>query len=548
MSDSPEEKPVVRWTSTIDIESEIHGSIRLRKWAAKDSTGIRRLCNEKMQPREFVERVLSQQAVEPLLPQEELEDWTDTELAAVGVKWWQADEGLSPSPIAVDSLASLETAIRQRNDEHTESLKSFSAGMSSLNLRMPKLNSMERLARDLAKQGSLLDLGGLSAIQKMTQRTDFAQPYSTMMDKLQAISLSNPGRLALASMQERIREAQLLSMPPLLELSGLTAESSPMLGLARQTEELARQMNERFRGFESIIDSKRIREVLGSMDSSAYSRFLPDLKALESVVSGFRTAWIDRITPETSIMGIARIAALTAAASATNPFDLSSVTTLRAALGDWRDVTMPWRFLPDTNRREQFYIERGLDTSLIQLPEPAFTRALENVGLFRHPLAPHDVDFEEVDEEELLRQRMCQVYKLLFSFERALRDYIDRAMTEHCGTDWERQRCHGNGKIYEDWVRKRDKAIQSGLKPERLIQYADFTEYADLITRADNWDEVFKNVFRRQESVRESFFRLAPVRLCTMHARPITKTELLLAAAEITRLRITIGEAEEEDQ
>ena len=73
---------------------------------------------------------------------------------------------------------------------------------------------------------------------------------------------------------------------------------------------------------------------------------------------------------------------------------------MRVALGDWRDVTMPWRFLPDTNLREQFYVERGFDTSLIQLPEPAFTRALENVGLVRHPLAPFDVDFEEVDEED----------------------------------------------------------------------------------------------------------------------------------------------------
>jgi hypothetical protein len=158
------------------------------------------------------------------------------------------------------------------------------------------------------------------------------------------------------------------------------------------------------------------------------------------------------------------------------------------------------------------------------------------------------VDFEEVDEEELLRQRLSQVYKLLFRFERALRDYIDRVMTQKFGADWERHRCHGNGKVYHLWIQKRDKAIQSGGKPDRLIQYADFTEYADLITRADNWDEVFKNVFGRPESVRESFFRLAPVRLCTMHARPITKTELMLANAGITRLLIAIGEAEEEDE
>jgi len=535
MSDNPEEKPVVRWTSTIDIESETHGSVRLRKWAVKDSPGIRRLCNEELEPREFVERLLSQQAVEPLLPQEELEDWTDTELTAVAVKWWQAVEGRTPSPIAVDSLAGLQTAVRQRNDEHTESLKSFSASISSFNLRIPELNSMERLARDLAKQDSLLDFAGRSA-------------YSTIMNKLRAINLSNPDRLAFASIQERIREARLMSMPGASELSRLVAESRPMFGLARQTEELERLMNERFREFESILDSNRMRDVLRSLDSSAYGRFLPDFKALESVFSGFKTAWIDRITPDTSIMSIARMTALTAAANATNPFDLSSVTTLRAALGDWRDATMPWRFLPDTNLREQFYIDRGFDTSLIQLPEPAFTRALEIVGLVRHPLAPPDVDFEEVDEEEILRQRMSRVYKLLFRLERALRDFIDRMMTQKCGTDWERHRCHGNGKIYQLWIQKRDKAVQSGVKPERLIQYADFTEYADLIIRADNWDEVFKNVFGRPESVRESFFRLGPVRLCTMHARPITKTELMLATAEITRLLIAIGEAEEGDQ
>src|ERR1035438_7418048 len=142
MSEGHEEKPVVRWTSTVDIESEAHGSVRFRKWAVKDSTGIRHLCNGELEPREFVERLLSQQAVEPHLPQEELEDWTDTELTAVAVKWWQADEGRRPSPTAVDSLAGLQTAVRQRSDEHTESLKSFSAGMGSLNLRMPELNSI----------------------------------------------------------------------------------------------------------------------------------------------------------------------------------------------------------------------------------------------------------------------------------------------------------------------------------------------------------------------------------------------------------------------
>ena len=141
---------------------------------------------------------------------------------------------------------------------------------------------------------------------------------------------------------------------------------------------------------------------------------------------------------------------------------------------------------------------------------------------------------------------MSEVYDLLFRLERALRDYVDRSMTQQFGPDWEKHRCHGNGKIYQLWVQKRDKAIQAGAKPERLIQYADFTEYADLITKSDNWKEVFQDTFGRAEGVRESFYRLGPVRLCTMHARPITKTKLMLACAEITRLLIAIGEFENE--
>jgi hypothetical protein len=69
-----------------------------------------------------------------------------------------------------------------------------------------------------------------------------------------------------------------------------------------------------------------------------------------------------------------------------------------------------------------------------------------------------------------------------------------------------------------------------------------------LITKADNWNEVFKGTFLGPESVRESFQRLGPVRLCAMHARPITKAELVLASAEIKRLRIAIsGMANEEE-
>ena len=69
-----------------------------------------------------------------------------------------------------------------------------------------------------------------------------------------------------------------------------------------------------------------------------------------------------------------------------------------------------------------------------------------------------------------------------------------------------------------------------------LLAYADFTDYELIICRADNWREVFSQTFKRPESVRESFQRLYPIRICTMHARPITQDDELFLYVELRRL------------
>ena len=221
MSEGPVQKPVFKRTTTINIESATHGSFRFRKWMHKDSSGIRHLCNGPLEPREFAERLLAQQAVEPVLTQDELKGWTDAELTGLAVKWWHAVEGRRP-PIAVDSIEDFRTAVRQRNDEHTESIECLAVGMSNLNPCLPELKSFERLTRDLARQSSVLDFGGQSAIhaiQRMLQRAELAQPYSKIADKLQTIHFANADRFAVALIQESIREARLLSMPAVSDLS-----------------------------------------------------------------------------------------------------------------------------------------------------------------------------------------------------------------------------------------------------------------------------------------------------------------------------------------
>ena len=78
--------------------------------------------------------------------------------------------------------------------------------------------------------------------------------------------------------------------------------------------------------------------------------------------------------------------------------------------------------------------------------------------------------------------------------------------------------------------------MKAGYSEQPLIDYADFTDYRAIIERKDNWNAVFKPVFGRAEDVRESFQRLFPVRITTMHARLITRDDELLLLVETKRV------------
>ena len=79
------------------------------------------------------------------------------------------------------------------------------------------------------------------------------------------------------------------------------------------------------------------------------------------------------------------------------------------------------------------------------------------------------------------------------------------------------------------------RAKRSGRREGALITYADFTDYELVICKRDNWS-VFAPFLDRKEDVRESFQRLQPIRLDTMHSRPITQEDKLLLYVETSRL------------
>jgi hypothetical protein len=253
--------------------------------------------------------------------------------------------------------------------------------------------------------------------------------------------------------------------------------------------------------------------------------------ALKAAMESMRTPWLDAEKATRSIASFAEIQGIGQALRTTPAFDETLAATLRTALGDWRDP-ITWRpeVFTDLGARSDFYVSLGFNTALTDFPPPAFAQSLDIAGLLREsPTARGDGD-----QEERGLERTNAAHDRLQRLERQLRRFIDEQMTLTCGADWPKRRVPNA--IYEDWLKKKGKAKEEGAEERPLIDYADFTDYTPVICRADNWREVFAAFFKRADSVRESFQRLYPIRLDTMHARIITQDDELLLCVEAKRL------------
>ena len=223
----------------------------------------------------------------------------------------------------------------------------------------------------------------------------------------------------------------------------------------------------------------------------------------------------------------------------------SVAESLRNSLGDWRDpITWPENIWNDFGARVDFYIDLGFDANLTDLPVPAFLEATAVADIRTEPpslveaYGPPVLAVHDPDEEEGLA-RTNEAHGWLQRLESHLRRFIDSEMNKAFGADWPRHQLPNNK--YDEWKTKKEAADRSGAPSRPLIAYADFTDYALVICKRDNWGQVFSPVFERPESVRESFQRLHPIRLDTMHARPITQDDELLLYVEAKRLMQRIG-------
>src|SRR5690606_29975971 len=238
-----------------------------------------------------------------------------------------------------------------------------------------------------------------------------------------------------------------------------------------------------------------------------------------------------------SIDAFSRLQGIALCLKENTAFHDSFTDTLRLDFGDWRDaITWPSNLI-DENTRAALYIERGFDPELTNFPAEALEESLSINGLRKNPPPlvalygePVSITVGAETEEDLTRTN--QAHEWLLRFETQIRQLIDIILTTHFGPDWPK---HCLPKEMRDkWQEKKEKAEKVGGRIFPLIAYADFTDYALLICKRDVWP-LFERLFRRQEYVRESFQRLYPVRLATMHARPINSDDELYLFVEIKR-------------
>ncbi len=364
------------------------------------------------------------------------------------------------------------------------------------------------------------------ALKHTVNLKDFNRPWELHAERLRELSAFNTA--------EYSRIAKILDSSAV----GLDESTKAALALAGSN------FHDRFR-FPAISEMPEFQKAIGEAFTPLRSLHLK-IDEIQKTLGTIRAPWLDSLNATRSFGSVANLAALGAAVREA-PFALPTIQTVKDVLGTW--TPFPAEIESNSVRREEFYAQQGLDKNILAIPEPAFTQVLEATGIVSVELLIPDADSVAFDPEEqnwtseeaALFGRMGRAASLLQIFEVKLREFIHRAMTNLCGEGWERARLPGNGETYQKWKDKQARAIKNGETQLELICYADFTDYAKVITRGDNWQQLFAEVFADKDDVHVSFRRLEPLRLPPMHARPVTKGDLLTIGTETSRILTAIG-------
>ena len=383
------------------------------------------------------------------------------------------------------------------------------------------LTGVERHLAEHANMYAMLGARGgiIEALRLDEERRDLALGISGERGVAQALRdigsfdrLGEQSRSGLAALDSYGQQSSLVKLGIESSTARAAYERSFRLPLSMELSQLAQQV---------LSGSEFARDVLGANN------------ALKLALDGIHAPWAHAGEELASTKALSEIIAMGRGIDIKGAFDKEFTEALRLNLGDWRDVVLP---SPDSMlhvvERMEFYSDRGLNPDLSDFPQVAFDESLRSADLLEDEEAE-----SATNRDDAVRAR--DAFERLRVFEMAIRRFIDRRMCEEFGEQWARRQIPST--MHDGWQHKRVTAVKYNSNELPLIDYADFSDYKIIIEQKDNWSRVFKVVFGRPEDIRESFQRLYPVRIATMHARSITQDDELLLLVETKRVLKAIG-------
>jgi len=186
----------------------------------------------------------------------------------------------------------------------------------------------------------------------------------------------------------------------------------------------------------------------------------------------------------------------------------AGIKTVYIPAGNEKDVQM---LPPD--------IKKKVEIKLVSRVEEVLNDAL--IG-YKVPVKEITEKVEEADKEPHL---------ILDELENALRKCIKTSL-EKISANWWIERIPPDIRVKAEERREKDE-----LKREH-IQYVDFADYVKIITRKDNWRDVFKEIFKDREAITVKLKELEPIRNSVRHGRKLTteqREKLKIFAQDILR-------------
>jgi hypothetical protein len=217
----------------------------------------------------------------------------------------------------------------------------------------------------------------------------------------------------------------------------------------------------------------------------------------------------------------------------------ATVAAYQNLFGQWHTKPdLPKPFWHEAEVRRRHYVEAEVDPGLIgATPTAAIEVAIES-GFAAGVRGDHEsvaiFDVAGVSMRIRSSNTRFDAFQVVDTFETALREFLARKLGEVAGTQWFKQRVHGD--LVAKARQNRATAMANGEREVELLSYLDLGDLTSIILQKNNWGEVFEQVFPNRERLSHDLQALVATRRPTMHARHIDAVRLVEMMCIVRRL------------